>query len=326
MVDRCVLTAGERAEVAELVNGVLGRCDSWDPLAFVDDSVPLAQELPARLRRFLVEARVNEVDVTVVSNLPVDEDLAPTPIGWDAAAKTGAGSREELVLLLCGSILGEPFGWCNQQDGRLVHDVVPVPGMEQSLTSASSSAGLSLHTEDVFHACRGDYVSLYCLRNPDAIGTTFVRGASLPFSPDMRELLSKEVFTFYPDDSHVGMTLNALDGDNSATPVRPSTTGTVLFGPKERPYFRFDIDFMEAEGDAAEAMREVQRQMASRVERVVLSPGDAVFIDNYRVVHGREPFTARFDGTDRWLKRVNLIRDVRRIYTMSASRSRIILG
>jgi L-asparagine oxygenase len=326
MVEKLVLTEDERVQVARLVDDVLGSNDSWDPLQMADESVPLAQELPVRLRRFLTEVRVNESDVAIVSGLPVDDDLAPTPPGWDAAAKTGAGSREELVLMLCGSVLGEPFGWGNQQDGRLVHDVVPAPGMEQSLTSASSSAGLSLHTEDVFHPCRGDYVSLYCLRNPDAVGTTYVRVAALPFADEMRELLSQEVFTFYPDDSHVGVVLNALDGDSTTPAARPSTTGPVLFGPKERPYFRFDIDFMDAEGTAAEAMHEVQKQMVSRIERVVLSAGDAVFIDTYRVVHGREPFAARYDGTDRWLKRVNLIRDLRRVYTTSEVRSRIIVA
>jgi len=29
-------------------------------------------------------------------------------------------------------------------------------------------------------------------------------------------------------------------------------------------------------------------------------------------VHGRKPFTARFDGTDRWLKRVCITRDLRK--------------
>ena len=68
--------------------------------------------------------------------LPIAEDLVPTPTGWDTAAKTGAGQREEIVLLLVGSALGEAFGWANQQDGRIVHDVCPAPGMERSLTSA----------------------------------------------------------------------------------------------------------------------------------------------------------------------------------------------
>lgn len=322
-----MLSADERAEVAALVDGTLRDDETWDPLETADRMDVLAQELPVGLRRFLSEVRAREVEVAVVANLPVDDDLAATPVGWDVAAKMGAGRREELVLLLCGSAIGEPFGWGNQQDGRLVHDVVPAPGMEQSLTSASSHAGLSLHTEDVFHPCRGDYVSLFCLRNPDAIGTTYVRSSSLSLAPELRELLFLESFTFYPDDSHVAVTLNALDdAEAAAARTAVATEGSVLFGPRENPYFRFDIDFMEAEGVAAEAMHRVQRELTSHIETVVLSPGEAVFIDNYRVVHGREPFTPRYDGTDRWLKRVNLIRDLRRVYTMNEARSRIIVA
>jgi hypothetical protein len=35
-------------------------------------------------------------------------------------------------------------------------------------------------------------------------------------------------------------------------------------------------------------------------------------VDNRNVVHGRRPFRAGFDGSDRWLKRVNVVRDLRR--------------
>jgi Fe(II)/alpha-ketoglutarate-dependent arginine beta-hydroxylase len=263
--------------------------------------------------------------VAVVSGLPIAADLAPTPTGWDVAAKSGVGAREELVLLLCGSALGEAFGWVNQQDGRVLHDVCPSPGMEQSLTSASSSTPLSLHTEDVFHNNRGDYVSLLCLRNPDGVGTTFTRVSNLDVPGWVYDVLTQQRFRFFPDDSHIGA-VTVLD-DADRLNGRDGTPGSVIFGPAERPYLRFDIDFMSTEdGDdeAAEAVRLTQRALSDSVERVVLAPGDAVFVDNYRVVHGREPFNARYDGHDRWLKRLNLIRDIRRIYAASPTRSRIV--
>jgi alpha-ketoglutarate-dependent taurine dioxygenase len=43
-----------------------------------------------------------------------------------------------------------------------------------------------------------------------------------------------------------------------------------------------------------------------------LEAGDFCFIDNFRVVHGRKPFTPRHDGTDRWLKRINVTCDLRK--------------
>lgn len=37
-----------------------------------------------------------------------------------------------------------------------------------------------------------------------------------------------------------------------------------------------------------------------------------LIIDNKRAVHGRRPFAARHDDTDRWLRRANLLADLRR--------------
>jgi alpha-ketoglutarate-dependent taurine dioxygenase len=45
---------------------------------------------------------------------------------------------------------------------------------------------------------------------------------------------------------------------------------------------------------------------------VVLEPGDVCLIDNLKSVHGRKPFLARYDGSDRWLKRINIARDLRK--------------
>jgi Taurine catabolism dioxygenase TauD, TfdA family len=45
---------------------------------------------------------------------------------------------------------------------------------------------------------------------------------------------------------------------------------------------------------------------------VVMHPGEILFIDNYKAVHGRRPYKARYDGADRWLKRINITRDIRK--------------
>jgi L-asparagine oxygenase len=44
---------------------------------------------------------------------------------------------------------------------------------------------------------------------------------------------------------------------------------------------------------------------------VSLRPGDCVFVDNFRAVHGRKSFRPRYDGSDRWLKRLNITRNLR---------------
>lgn len=37
-------------------------------------------------------------------------------------------------MLLLASMMGRAFGWEGQQEGKLVHDIVPSPGQEQEQT------------------------------------------------------------------------------------------------------------------------------------------------------------------------------------------------
>jgi L-asparagine oxygenase len=43
---------------------------------------------------------------------------------------------------------------------------------------------------------------------------------------------------------------------------------------------------------------------------VALEAGDLLVVDNAVSVHGRSPFPARYDGTDRWLQRTFVVADL----------------
>jgi L-asparagine oxygenase len=325
-VARYVLNDEEKNDIKEIADAFLATHPIWAPLDYADEIQVEAERLPVGIRQFMVTARAGEEAVITLSNLPVDEDLVPTPPSWQVAEKEGAAVREELVLLLIASVLGDPFAWSKQQNGRLVHDVCPSKGQEHSLTSASSEQQLTLHTEDVFHACRGDYVVLMCLRNPDQVGTTVAAVDSVEFAEPLREVLHGNRFRFYPDDSHYVVPLHSAEHP-SALDERSHEVASVLFGPPESPYLRIDADFtspLPGDTEAERAMHEAAERLAEAAERVVLSPGEATFIDNYRVIHGRDTFTPRYDGTDRWLKRTSVVRDLRRTYVQTKSRSRLL--
>ncbi|MGW1200501.1 TauD/TfdA family dioxygenase [Streptomyces sp. NPDC002536] len=323
---RYVLNDTEKSEVAQITDAFLARNTVWDWLGYAEEVRVEAENLPVGLRKFLVAERAAEDAVITVANLPVSEDLVPTPPSWQTAEKEGAARREELVLLLVASVLGDPFAWTNQQNGRLVHDVCPSKGQEASLTSASSEVQLTLHTEDVFHTCRGDYVALMCLRNPDAVGTTVARVDAVDFPEPVREVLHRDRFRFYPDDSHVEAAMREAGGA-VALDERPHEVSSVLFGPEEDPYLRIDADFtspLPGDPEAERALDDAAGRLEAATEAVVLNPGEAVFLDNYRVIHGRSVFTPRYDGTDRWLKRTSMVRDLRRTYVHTRSRSRVL--
>jgi hypothetical protein len=89
----------------------------------------------------------------------------------------------------------------------------------------------------------------------------------------------------------------------------------VLSGDPKAPYVRLDPYFMdriEHEAKAQDALDACVACVDAALQDRVLEPGDIYFIDNYQSVHGRKPFRARFDGTDRWLKRINVTRDLRK--------------
>ena len=68
----------------------------------------------------------------------------------------------------------------------------------------------------------------------------------------------------------------------------------------------------QADGEACDALETVIKAVGDRMHGVWLVPGEILIIDNLRSVHGRRPFTARYDGRDRWLRLVNVAADLRR--------------
>jgi alpha-ketoglutarate-dependent taurine dioxygenase len=76
-----------------------------------------------------------------------------------------------------------------------------------------------------------------------------------------------------------------------------------------------------------EALSTLVRQLNSVKQDVILERGDALYIDNYRTLHGRAPYTAKYDGTGRWLKRIYISGSIRRSRKLrSDAASRIIEG
>lgn len=78
----------------------------------------------------------------------------------------------------------------------------------------------------------------------------------------------------------------------------------ILSGSPHDPRLTFDQDLMK--GTTLEAQLLIEKIVSiyygHRLARV-LSPGQIVFVDNRRAVHGRSPFSPRWDGSDRFLVR-----------------------
>lgn len=313
---RLELTNEELETFLPLVKEVASRHGSVEDSDFLDNASTYAQEFPRRVRAFLNAFRLTEPSgVCLISGYPVkDSKIDKTPPHWRKKPDSSCTMEEEVFLSLCGALLGDAISWAHQRDGLICQDLVPIESDENDMLGSGSKRELVWHTEDARYSYRGDYIGLMCLRNPDAVPTTFASIDEVCLDPAKVEVLFEPRFVFRPDPSH-------------PTDSEPEK-GPVLFGDPRSPYLRFDpysMDRPETE-EARSAMDYLIRALDDNLTGVALLPGECLFIDNYKAVHGRSSFKARFDGTDRWLKRINIARDLRKSRCVrKAPASRVIL-
>ncbi|MEW2484663.1 TauD/TfdA family dioxygenase [Streptomyces sp. NPDC048411] len=226
-----------------------------------------------------------------------DTELGPTPGHWSSVGD--AGALWDVILLLVSTLTGTPIAWDGQQGGRFVHNIVPSPGHESEQTGSSSDVLLTPHTEDAFHPGRAHLLLLCCMRNHDNIATTAASIRRTALTQADVEQLKRPVVPILPDDAYE---------DAQQFAGRPAPVPT-LFDTSEGLTMRFDPAYTpleEAEVEWHEAYRRLEGELGRVSVAVSLEPGDVLVVDNDIVVHGRVPFTARYDGTDRWLKRASV--------------------
>ncbi|MFM8311491.1 MAG: TauD/TfdA family dioxygenase, partial [Ilumatobacteraceae bacterium] len=141
-----------------------------------------------------------------------------------------------------------------------------------------------------------------CLRGDAAAVTTLASVREvLPLLPEAAaDALFEPRFRTAVDESYLHGRANRL-----SNPV------PVLSGTFDEPTMVFDEDLMVGLDDAAAAaLRLLGDAVREHHTGVVLEAGDVLVVDNALAVHGRSPFVARYDGTDRWLQRSMVVSDL----------------
>ncbi|HTK09087.1 MAG TPA: guanitoxin biosynthesis L-enduracididine beta-hydroxylase GntD [Ktedonobacteraceae bacterium] len=341
---RLTLTSEEIVYIQKLLKHIKAQYNCVEDTQFLDDAILFAQELPRRLRALLRDFKLLESvpGICLISGYPVDaETIGRTPPHWKEKILPSPSLDEEILLVLFGSLLGDVFGWSTQQDGCIVHDLLPIKGHEYEQLGSGSEQTLVWHTEEAFHSYRGDYLGLMCLRNPYHAQTTYASLDGIHLEPRHLEVLFEARFTIRPDESHFLKNRSSSERVLAEADVllkkayqkielmncQPEKI-PVLFGSPASPYLRIDPYFMDPMHDdeeAQQALDVLMHEIDAHLAAIPFQPGDICFLDNYRVVHGRGSFIAKYDGYDRWLKRVNITRDLRKSRDMRASAtSRII--
>ena len=294
--------------------------DPVDPRLY-DKAWQFLPRVPEEIREFFDNFRRREpAAACLLRGLPVDNvEIGPTPADWMSAAASPVGMREEFFLALMAMCLGEIFSWSTLQDGRLISNILPVRGEENEQSGHGSNSLLEWHTEDAFHPFRCDYLMLLGMRNNDRVPTTLASIRDVTLKEKSIHILSQPRFYILPDDEHLRQfgvrypdhpSLHRMQQMRESPRLVP-----VLFGDLISPYLCIDPYFMhcrEGDADAGIALQELTNELARIQQDVVVEPGHLLVIDNYVSVHGRRAFEARYDGTDRWLKKAIVARDMRK--------------
>ena len=235
----------------------------------------------------------------LLSGLPIGE-LPDTPTNPRETADKSL--RTELLLCAVARLLGQPVGYAPELSGKIVQDLVPTKNDRYRQVSTSSGSTLDWHTEAAFHPHRPRYLLLLCLRGDEEARTTLasIRVVLAHLEPHVVDTLRQPLFTTRADESYVG-----------ARPTKTSRPRGIISGPSGEEQFCFDADLMEGVNEEAEvALNSLLAAIREHHGSVCLVAGDLLIVDNNLAVHGRTPFTPRFDGKDRWLQRTFVVSDL----------------
>lgn len=290
----------ESEELWEMIGKAVGSRDleTLTPDEFVDQALEVNSFLPAALRRHVIDYRryAPEGDVILLRGLlPDSAELPETATAPYAPPPPGPAQYASLLLTAVTVMLGEPFNYASLYKGRIVQNMVPVRKMEFTQTSQSSTGMLDWHCEDSFREDRCDYAGLLCLRGDATAASKYSQVKDVALLSHQMSILRQPRYQVRPDPAHV------LPDDVRMRPL------AILSGSESSPEIAYDTHHLEvvdkADTEAAEALRELGVALDKAAISHVMQKGDLLIFDNKRVVHARTPFTARFDGSDRWLMR-----------------------
>ena len=255
------------------------------------------------------ETRIVYMGITVYRNIDIG-DIPHTPSHPLIDESITPESRKALIDM--GSILGFPISYKQEQGGRLIQNLVPVHKTEYQQISTSSKVELEMHTETAFHPYRPSHVLLLCLRGDDSAVTTYADDFEIveKLSDEAINVLQKPWFTTQVDESF----------RTNGEPNMKITTSILRENPSSISsswVLTYDSSFMEAIGidektkiEAERALDEMRVAVNSSMRDIVLKSRDMLIINNDTTLHGRKPFQPRYDGTDRWVQRMLVVRNM----------------
>ena len=266
----------------------------------------------------------------VVGNLPIDDDLPPTPLDGRPSMDKKTFISEACVLGI-SQLLGQPMGYRDEKEGDIVQALCPVPAEAHATSSESSDVELGFHTdfnfdpanpERPYNVLNPDYIVLLCLRG-DVNHEAYTRYADARDLCGQLDATTLGIMRAPQFQFAASYSFTRSCGDEKIWSV-PSP---LLTGPEEFPEISVDL-LCGVRGMSGEANATLDRireacEISGVATSVCLTPGELLIIDNRKGAHARTPFTANFDGYDRWLHRVYVRRSLWELRSTSGESMRV---
>lgn len=254
----------------------------------------------------------------LIKGTVLDKNLPPTIDNIDELTGRKNTYYSEFYLMMLSRFLGEPFSYRQERNGTIIHNMRPRHGSESEISSESSEIILDLHNENIYHPVYPDYL-LFCglRKDPGGKAKTIVVSVEDFYKnilPDDIPILRSKRFRTSVD----------LNFGNTLAERGSGVLIQVLFGPSDSPFIAYDDEYIvgiDAESQAA--LDRLRTLLHNTLYGFELEQGEILILDNLRTIHGRTAFKACYDGTDRWMQRVLVTRDIRKASIQLGNNSRV---
>lgn len=235
-------------------------------------------------------------DVTIL-DLPKANQQRPTPKHW----RDDCHSNYDDLFLKLSRHVGDVFGYSDLQNGKLVQEIFPI-FKDRNKQLGSGSVYLELHTEDPALPYRADVLGFLCVRNDGKVPNLLSCPDFSAVDATLKHRLTETRYTILSDRP-------------STIEYKPMALETAVLqkSPTEGYSFIYDpvyVDFSKMSQCEELDFKDFIKLVESATFDLSMNEAQVLFINNYKCAHGRPQFTPKYDGTDRWLKRVQISKDI----------------
>lgn len=233
---------------------------------------------------------------TVIENLPIDQELPPTPLDGKHPADKGWVSENSLLAMLhLAGLL--PLAFQQEKNGQLIHEIAPMPGFSHTQSNAGR-VPFDWHADNghLLREFRPEFLLLLGLRNPAETKTWIADVADVMeklqrHSPECDRILRQARFRMKSPDS--------FNYNGNSILTKPQA----LITTNEQGYDEVtgNLGNIQALDEKAQAALETFTSFLKPpiTKSVVIKPGTLLMFNNLRCLHARDAVLS-----DRWLQRV----------------------